>query len=529
VSAAAPARTEALLAALQALVGADNVLTAPEEREYHSMDAFWSGPVAAAVVRPGSRGELAEVVRAAAAAGHAVVARGGGMSYTAGYVPERASTVIVDTRRLDRILDVSDEDMLVTVEAGCTWKRLYEELAGRGLRTPYFGPLSGMFATVGGTLSNNSMFLGSGLYGTAADNVLGLAVVLADGRVLETGSRANRGGRAFHRYFGPDLTGLFLSDAGALGIKAEATLRLLRAPGAAGFASFAFDSFEEMFAAQAELARLRIAAECFGFDPFLNEKLQEVKGGFGEAAETLRDVARAGSSLAAGLKDAASVALAGRGFLSGVAWSLHVSVDGRDETSVGRDLDRVRRVARGRGREIEATVPRVIRANPFKHVGEFLVGHEGERWVPIHACLPLSKVPEAFAATRAYLEERREVLERFGIRTSYLTAVAGTDFILEPAFYYPDALTAFHLRNLLPEDARRFAARPHVPGANEAVVELLRGLARLYLERGAAHQQIGKFYPYLEGLAPVTRDVVTQVKRILDPKGLMNPGSLGLR
>ena len=229
-----------LIEVLREIVGVDHVLVDRAEREYHSMDAFWTDAVCAAVVRPGTQEEAMAVGRAATLADHAIVPRGGGMSYTSGYVPTRERSITLDASRLQRISEINETDGHVTAECGVTWKALNEALSERGLRTPYFGPLSGAFATVGGTLSNNSMFLGSGRHGTAAENVLSLKVALADGRVLLTGSRANRGKNPFHRHFGPDLTGLFLSDAGALGLKLEATLRLNPRPRKTRFPAYPF-------------------------------------------------------------------------------------------------------------------------------------------------------------------------------------------------------------------------------------------------------------------------------------------------
>lgn len=90
-------------------------------------------------------------------------------------------------------------------------------------------------------------------------------------------------------------------------------------------------------------------------------------------------------------------------------------------------------------------------------------------------------------------------------------------------------MTPFQLRNVLPADRERFAESPLVEGANDAVVSMLRDLAALYLEMGAVHQQIGKFYPYKEALDPASFDVLSSIKAMVDPKGLMNPGALGLR
>jgi len=515
-----------LIERLKGIVGEDHVLTGQKEREFYSMDAFWEGAVTAAVVQPGTTQELAEVVKATTDADYAVVPRGGGLSYTSGYVPKQEKSVTIDSLRLDRIIEINETDMLVTAEAGCTWVCLYESLKEKGLRVPFFGPLSGMKSTLGGTLSNNSIFFGSGLYGCIADNVLSLSVVLADGSTVKTGSRANRGDNPFHRYFGPDLTGMFLSDSGALGVKAEVSFRLMRIPEAEGFASFAYDSFEDMFEVQAEIARMRLAAEVFGMDPFLNSKskLKSTK----EAVQTIKDVARSGSSLADGVKRVVDMAAGGTKFLDTVQWSLHVAVEGMDDASVRTILKRVNAVAMRKGKELPNTIPKVMRATPFRSVGQFLVGQQGERWVPIHAWVPLSKAVAVRAATTKYFAGKKAVLEKYNIQVSQLTAISSTDLVIEPAFYYPDALKPYHLHYLEPKDAERYAKHPAVPGASDAVAEMLKELSGIFRDLGAAHHQIGKFYQYKEGLTPETWSVVEGIKRVTDPKGLMNPGALGL-
>jgi D-lactate dehydrogenase (cytochrome) len=522
-----PVPVAELAARLERIVGADAVIRDAAERAYYSQDAFWDGAVAALVVAPASREALARAVAAATAAGYAVVPRGGGMSYTRGYVPDRPETVTIDTRRLDRIVEINETDRYVTVEAGCTWERLYETLRERGLRTPYFGPMSGRCATVGGALSQNSMFFGSAAYGTVAESVLGLQVALADGTIVVTGAGANRGGKPFFRHFGPDLTGLFLADAGALGIKLEASLRLIPTPAHTGYASFAFEDFHAMYAAQADIARAGLAAECFGLDPYLNGQrtlVKDLKAGLA----TLRNLATRQSSLMKGVQAAMQVAAAGTDFAEGVRYSLHVTVDAAHEGDLGWRLAEVRRIGLRTGREIAPTIPQVVRAMPFQHVGQFLGGHQGERWIPIHACLPLSAVPAVFRATMAYFESKAEVLERYDIATSHLTGSSGTDLIFEPAFYYPDALTPFHLRHLEPAAAKEYAGRPAVPGATAAVQDMLRDLARIFMEHGAVHQQLGRFYPYREALAPETFGLLSRLKRVVDPDNLMNPGALGL-
>jgi hypothetical protein len=147
-----------LIENLRQLMGAGRVITEPSQRSYYSTDlSAYPAVTAAAVIQPGSVEELAQAVKLVAAAGYALIPRGGGMSYTKGYVPERSESVLFDMRGMNGIVEINTDDMYVTVEAGCTWKQLYEALQPRGVRTPYYGPLSGMYATVGGTLSQNSL------------------------------------------------------------------------------------------------------------------------------------------------------------------------------------------------------------------------------------------------------------------------------------------------------------------------------------------------------------------------------------
>jgi putative heme-binding domain-containing protein len=105
--------------------------------------------------------------------------------------------------------------------------------------------------------------LGSGRYGPVAESVIGLDVVLADGRVLGVGSHAIAHGKPFFRQFGPDTLGMFLGDCGALGIKTRATFRLIRPQPESRFLSFSFREPAALFAAMAEVARAEVVSEQF--------------------------------------------------------------------------------------------------------------------------------------------------------------------------------------------------------------------------------------------------------------------------
>ncbi len=516
---------------LRALCGADAVADDEATRQLAGHDIF--NPASRwpeFVFRPDSTAALADGVARITAAGLAVAPRGGGMSYTAGYLPAQPF-VTVDLVRMNRVLDVNTKDLCITVEAGCTWAQVRQALAGSGFVTPYGGPLSGLRATVGGALSQNSMFFGAGQHGTAAESVLGLRVVLASGEVLTTGSAAFAGASAFARWGGPDLTGLFLGDTGALGVKVQATLRLVPAPVAQGFASYGFPSIVDMVSAQVELMRQGLGSECFGIDAYkaknssqTGNKLAQVAGG----VKTLASIARSGSSLVAGLKAAAGVALAGTDYLDVHPFSIHLALDGDNPAMVDERLARVAAVAAAhRGVAQPASVPQVLRASPFQPLRSVLA-HNGDRWVPVHGIVPLSQALAVVQAVEALIDSHAAAMRALGILYSPLTANIDRAFLYEPCFYWPDALYPIHTDVLGETITEPWRARPAVPAADALVRQLWREVADCLDAHGAVHFQIGRAYPYLPRLAEPARALVMALKTQLDPRGLMNPGSLGL-
>lgn len=487
--------TQSLMDQLTQVLGPQHVIADQEANAYYSRDLSWEPyKVAAVVIQPGSSDELASAITTATQSSFAIVPRGGGMSYTQGYTPERSASVLVDMQRFNRIVEINTEDMYVTVECGCTWERLFQSLQKQHVRTPYWGPLSGKYATVGGAISQNSLFYGSAMYGSVADSVLGLEVVLADGSILKTGSGASRDGSPFFRYFGPDLTGLFLSDTGAFGVKTQATLKLIPLPEATASASFAFDSLYQLADAQKAMSRVRLAAEIYSFDPFYHRVFSEL----------------------------------GFAFLADEDWSLHVVVDSCDAQIATRTLEILRTIALKEGREIDGSVPPAIRSDPFGAVRPVLLGPEGQNWLPIHTFLPLSKTQSVLEATRNLFESNAETMRIHSIEVSYLTATSGTDFVFEPSFYWPDELGQFRLERIESEFAERWQSIKANPTARQIVLDLRRQLGQIFTDMGGVNIQIGKYYPYQSNMSQKRWDVIKQLKQLLDPKGLMNPGCLGL-
>lgn len=527
----ADAGRPAIEAELAAIIGAEYVLTDEVERRFYSTDlSYTPGEIAAVVVQPGNADELAGCVGAATAAGMAVVPRGGGMSYTRGYQPEQPGSLLVDMRRMDRITDLNTEDMYVTVEAGCTWKSLYEALGEHDVRTPYFGPLSGMYATIGGAVSQNSLFLGSGTYNTTAESVLGLKVALADGSLLQTGSAAHKNGAPFWRHFGPDLTGIFTADTGAFGVKAEITLRLIEAPAVTLFMSFAFDTIEAMLETQTVLARKRLCAECYGFDPYYNAGFERQGFTFGEGLAVLRDVAAREGGIK-GLWSSFKVAASGKTFLNKVNYSLHMTFDSYDRDVAYRGLETARAICvEHGGREIDNTLPTVFRAHPFGGVRTVLLGADGEIWLPVHGFMPLSKTVAMGTATEAYFAEHRATMEKYNIKSSYLTCFSGTEFVIEPSIYWADELGEFRLSLIEDEFAEQWKSIPADEEKRAVALKLRDGLRDLYDRHGCCHLQLGKYYPYQEMISnEALKKLLHGVKDALDPARKINPGSLGLR
>ena len=522
-------RADDLLAvdALRRELGDDRVLADPKTRDYYANDVFWQpGIPPLAVILPRSREEAAAAVRVATDHGLAVCPRGGGMSYTKGYLPDRADSVVIDARGLDRVIEVNADDRYVTVEAGCTWEQLNAALDGTGLRTGYWGPLSGVNATIGGALSQNSAFFGSALHGTVADSVLGVTVVLADGSVVTTGSGGRIGAKPFTRHGGPDLTGLFLGDNGAFGLKVAATFKLWPRPAETGYLSFGFTSMAAMAAAQVEMARTRLVAEGFGIDRTKAEHSASVNR-ISDGLKTLGNVAKSGATLLQGIRDAVGVAAGGTAFLKAHNFTLHLVSEAETPAALQAGLDRLREIGARHGQEIENSVPKVMRAKPFGPVRGML-GLNGERWVPIHAVFPLSDAARVVEANERYFAEKAASMAEHGIVYSVMSMTVGHEFFLEPAFYWQDEITPLHAASVGEEVTRPWRNRPANPRSRNAVAELRRGTQDLYAALGGASWQVARDYPFGSILSPETFELAKSIKRALDPRGLMNPGSLGL-
>ena len=518
--------SDSLEARLAALAGAANVIDDAAERAYYGHDIAGPAPHPAhLVVRPPSVDAALACVAAITDAGHAIAVRGGGHSYTGGYGPTQPGTVILDMSALDRVVEINTADGWVTAEAGCTWATLHDTLAAVGRRMPFFGPLSGIVATVGGAASQNAAFFGSARHGPMSESVLGLDVATADGTLLRLGRVGDTG---FARDFGPDATGLFLGDCGALGVKLRITMRLVPVPAAIRYASFAFESFGAVIATQTALAGMDAISESYGFDTETHENLRRASFTIGEGAAALRDVAQAEGGRASGIAAAVRTAAGARRAVGATRNSLHLVIEGPSEAATAEAHDAIAACAgRHGGAEIPNTIPRITRSRPFRPL-KALLGPDGEAWLPMHGLLPLSRARAGLEAVDDCLAPHAEEMRALAIRVTRLTTMVGDRLLLEPQFFWPDALSPFHLRAVTDAQREQFADRPANEAARARVRDLRTALVEALAALGATHYQIGTYYPYLARIDPGQRALVESVKRRLDPKNLMSPGALGL-
>lgn len=205
---------------LRTAVGDDYVQHGPEIETFLSdMQGFYSGQ-ALAVVKPGSTAEVAQIVKICARHGTAIVPQGGNTGLCGGAVPTgNQQAIILSMARMNRILAVDPERYSVTAEAGVILQSIHDaaEKADRAFAMDWGARGSAM---VGGGISTNAGGLNVLQFGTARDQVLGLEVVLPDGRIWD-GLRALRKDAS-----GYDLKQLFIGSEGTLGIITKACLRL---------------------------------------------------------------------------------------------------------------------------------------------------------------------------------------------------------------------------------------------------------------------------------------------------------------
>lgn len=449
----------ATIRGLRERLGPSKVETSQAVCAEHGVDEGWHrGSAPDAVVFPDSTEEVAAVVRLCAERGVPVIAFGAGTSLE-GQVAAVHGGVCVDLSGMQRVVEVNVDDLDCTVEAGIRRKQLNERLRHEGL----FFPIDpGADATLGGMASTRASGTNAVRYGTMRDNVLRLTAVLADGRIVKTGTRARKSSAGY------DLTHLLIGAEGTLGIITELTLRLYGIPEVIGGAVCSFESLDGAVTAVIEtiqlgvpVARIELLDElqvdaCNRFSgldlpvrPLLLLEFHGTSAAVEDEARTVKSLARANGG-------------------SGWEWST--------------DTERRNRLWKAR------------------HVAYYaaLALRPGAKGVPTDVCVPISRLAECIAKTRADIDEA-------GVQAPIVGHVGDGNF---------------HVIFLFdPEDP---AERDRVLQLNDALVRRALALG------GTCTGEHGIGYGKLDFMKTehdaAALHMMRAVKAALDPKGILNPG-----
>jgi glycolate oxidase len=236
-------RPSSLVADLRAIVRAGQVLDAPAELQTYAYDASFMTqlgprpPDVAVIAR--SVDDVVAVMRYAHERGVPVTPRGAASGQAGGSVA-LSGGIVLSLNAMDRLLEIDRPNMQAICEPGVVHARLNEQLARHRLIFPP-DPGSSRMATVGGMASTNAHGMRAVKYGPTSAWVLGLQVVLADGRLIETGSV---GSRAKQSSAGLELTKLFVGSEGILGVITRLRLKLMPIPTARAIVLAVFDVLE---------------------------------------------------------------------------------------------------------------------------------------------------------------------------------------------------------------------------------------------------------------------------------------------
>ncbi len=260
-----------LARSLTRILGPEVVHTDDATLATHATDRWFASRKPDAVVLARTRADVEKTLRFANRHGIPVTPRGSGYGYVGGCVPSHGG-IALSVARMNRIREIHFADGVAVVEPGVITGELQAKVREAGLFYPP-DPASKNECSIGGNIATNAGGPRCLKYGVTRNYVLGLEVVLADGRVLRCGGRTHKNKQGF------DLAGLFVGSEGLLGIVTEATLRLLphppaRATLAVSFRSFreAADAVQKIFAAGFLPCALEIA------DPFTLQSARDFLG-----------------------------------------------------------------------------------------------------------------------------------------------------------------------------------------------------------------------------------------------------------
>jgi len=487
-----------------------------ERRLYGSDLFFWQNNfLPDFIVKPNNENEIISILKVAYKHNRSIYSRGGGMSYTNAYGPAYEGSIVIDLSGLNRIKEVNPVNRYITVETGCTWKQLTDALAPFEMTVDFPAPLSGNVSTIGGALSQ-------GVPGNMS-GVLGLELVMADGKILKTGSWSSKvNSSPFYRSFGPDLTGLFLGDSGIFGIKTKASIHIKKKLKGKAFASFNFNTYEDMAAAMIKLSPFDFITRRTGLDPYETQNIANI--GLGDAINAVVKSYKESPTRLAGLKNSGELIKYGVNFLKSSQWTLHIKVENISDQAAEESLNIVRSICNSHGNEIPGVIPRARDAVGYS-IRKFL-GPNGERWVATSALFPIDRSVEIASEIQKFFKIRQKEMDNLQIRHSYITNFSQYYFLCEPCFYWNDQLSNLHLSHLNMREKKLFKNFNQNSEARDFIIKMRSDLREFFYKIGSVHVQIGDFYKLQDSLNDETLKLLKGIKSLVDEKSLLNTGKL---
>jgi len=449
----------AVAAELTAILG-DRLMTNETELAAHGKDESYHQVMTPDFVAyPETTEEVAQIVAACARNNTPVIPFGTGTSLE-GHVAAVNGGLSLDTSRMNKIKEVRPADLDVTVQPGVTRETLNKELAKHGL---FFPVDPGADASLGGMCATRASGTTTVRYGSMRENVLSLEVVLGDGRVIRTSSRARKSSAGY------DLTRLFIGSEGTLGVITELTLRTYGLPEAMSAAICSFPTVDQAVACVTSVIQLGV--------PVARAELVD---------EIYIDALNRRSAL--GLK-----------VMPTILFEFHGS-----EGGVKHDAEEVTALARDLGAEsVESATSQQDRNRLWRarHEAYYagLALRPGSKGFVTDVCVPLSSLAECIRETKADID-----------KTDLLAPIIGhvgdgnfhVSFFIDPA--RPEELAQAQGIN------RRMVARAIAMGGTCTG------------EHGVGYGK-AEFLAAEHGEA---LEVMRAIKKALDPQGIMNPGKM---
>ena len=462
-----------LIEALRRVVGANHVLV---DGDLTAWEQDWrkrERGKALAVVRPGSTEEVAQVVRACAAAGAPIVPQGGNTGLVVGSTPDASGRqVVLSLQRLGAVRGLDADNLTITVEAGCVLQRVQEAAEAAGLLFPLSLAAEGS-CTIGGNLATNAGGTQVVRYGNSRDLCLGLEVVTAQGEVWHGLSGLRKDNTGY------DLRDLFIGSEGTLGIITAATLKLYPAPAARLTAWAAVPSLEDAVRLLG-LAHRELGAGLTGF---------EVMGQF-----ALGLVARHFTQLRVPLYEQAPFCV------------LLEKSDDESEAHARERFERLLEMALDQGCVVDAVVAEnLAQANQLWHVRESIPLAQAEEGLNIKhdISVPVSRIP-------AFCRETDALLQRLipGVRLVNFGHLGDGNLhynVQAPEHGDPAGFLEqweAQVNSLVYDSVQRF----------DGSISAEHGVGSLKLAKLEKHK------------SPVALELMRGIKRALDPTNIMNPG-----